>query len=354
MTTRVVGTPPQIVASSDGTRDRYRAALPVEGPGQWYQLATAANWIAGCGGALACHGFQYTSIAAGSSSTRRFWLWPRSLHESWLWSVELRAEYDIDAVDGYEGANGTITVTPGGDAYDFTLPSDTPKRFWFVQDPSSISEGEATITVAVDADSPSSVYINTVVISMLRRGFLSIASGSTGTYVSSCDKGQPIYEDTDFTDKFSAQSVWETVLDAKTGSRRQSIFHWSDPAGVTVTTTAFPGTSNIFAIDPAIQTRNMADGGGTTRNVKWNVYAKMNAAGSAEVRVTMTTGATSTITVTSTTATWHTAASFAIETDDLSASDTIRGASRDVARFEARRVSGTSVEVYAISVGEST
>lgn len=345
MTLSVLGIAPQLVASSDGTLDRIRAALPVMGHGQWYEMAQAVNWLGGVGGAIACAGVNSSLITAGNSALSLFYVWPRSQHSTWLWVVELKASLT-------DGARGTVTLEPGGDEFEFSLTNDQAQRFHFLQDPSSVAEGEASVEVAANADSPSSVRVQAITVSEVKRRFLSPTSGEVGVYASSCEKGNAIYENTTTLDKYSAQGVWEQVRDAKGNARRQMLLNVYDPDGITITTTAFPGSSNVFAIDPAVQCRNTTAGGSTTRNCEWNVMASQNGGGSSEVRLTMTTGAVSTITVTSTSATWHTAHNFAIETDDLSVSNTIRGGTRDSVRVEARRISGTSVTVYGVAIGE--
>lgn len=353
MTLRVVGTPPNMIGSTDGTRDRIRAALPVAGPGQWYEMAVGVNWLAGSGGALASQAMQYTLISPGSTETRRFYVWPRAAHQTWLWVIELRSDY-VSTTETPEGARGTITVTPGGDSFSFALDGDTPKRCYITPDPSSVATGEATVAVTVNSDSGSGVFINSITLQEVRRGFLDLASDTVGAYASSCEKGNAIYEDTTYDNKVSAQGVWEQVRDAKTASRRNKLFDWWDTAGVTITTTSYPGTSNILAIDPAVQARNTTGGGSTTRAVKVNVYAMQTGGGSSEVRFTAATGGTATITITTASASWHTPTSFTIETDDLSTASTIRGGTRDTVLVEVRRVSGTSVTVYGIGIGEDS
>ncbi len=345
MTQRVPGIPPRLMEGSDAL-NQIRAALPVAGHGQWNAMAIADNWLHGVGGQIACFGPGNAEIAAASTETYHAYAWPRAQHGTWLWAVQFVASSS-------SGAHGTVTLSPGSDVFEWSVGTTKPETVFFTHDPSSIADGGISIAVHVDTLSAGSVSVRTISVCELPRAFLPTTSASVGVHETSCIADQPIYANTDVDDKFSAQAVWEQVRDASTLCRRQKMFDWFNPAGVTATVTTFSGTSNIFHIDPAIQNRLL--GTLTARNTSWSVYALVTGGGAVgEVRVTMASGATSTITVTNTTAAWATPATFAIDTDELSETGWIRDGVRDTATFEARKTAGTSITVYGISVGEDS
>lgn len=344
MTLRVPGIPPRLLESGD---NQIRAALPVMGYAQWVPMGSAANWLAGVGGSLGFIGANGPVVAPAGSATWRMYCWPRAQHGTWMWSVQL------EATSSNAGGFGTLTVSPGGDAFGFTLPDSQPHEMLIVHNPSSVATGEASIQLSVDTGSPSNVRLLAVGLYELPRVVLPSTGGSVGVHETSCAKGQSIYENTTTTDKFSAQAVWEQIRDAKNGCRRQAIFNWYNPTGLTSTLTAFSGTSNLFTFDPPMQIRKIAQGD-DQRMAALTCYANVTGGGAVgEVRVVMTTGGSTTITVTNTTAAWATPATFAVECDDFSESDAIHGGTRDYARFEIRKTAGTSITVYGISVGEA-
>lgn len=347
MTQHVPGIPPPLLESGEHTdeRNQIRAAYPVLGFGQWQAMAVAANWVAGIGGALASCGPDAVDVAAGSSSTRRFYLWPRAQNASWLWAVEIEAQ-------SASGARGTVTLAPGADAFDWAVADDRAKTFLFPHDPSAIAPGEASVQISNSTTSPGAVRLRTVGVYELPRAYFGTATATVGVHETSCVGGQPIFENTTIDDKFSAQAVFEQTRDASTSATRSTLFSWFNPTGLTTAATAFTGTSNIFHVDPAMQCRLLA-AGATTRVVQWAVYANVTGGGAVgEVRVTVG-GGTSTITVVTTVAGWHTGL-VSVETDSPSESAFIRGGTRDEATFEMRKTAGTSITVHGIDVGETT
>jgi hypothetical protein len=344
MTQRVPGVPPRLMEEDD-ERSQIRAALPVQGYGQWHAMAGADNWLHGVGGTIATLGPGYSSISASNTATFHAYAWPRAQHGTWLWAVELVASAG--------GANGTVTLTPGSDVFEWSVASTKPETVFFTHDPSSIADGGISIAVHVDTNSAGSVTVQTIGVYELPRAFLPTTASSVGVHETSCIADQPIHENTSTADKFSIQAVWEQVRDASTLCRRQKMFDWFNPGGVTATVSTFSGTSNVFHVDPAIQNRLL--GTLTARDASFTTYALVTGGGAiGEVRVTMASGATATITVTNTTAAWATPTTFAIDTDELSETGWVRDGVRDTATFEIRKTAGTSITVYGISVGEDS
>ncbi len=344
MTQRVKPMPPNMLEATSAAQ-QIRAALPVRGYGQWETMAQCANWLAGCGAVLANAGPINETISAGSSHSRRFYCWPHdyATREGRLFIIEL-----VAASAG--GSHGTVTLAPGGDAFDWAVPNTKPHTLMFVHEPSSTTAGEVSVQVSVDSAAAGAVTLQTVTVAELPRWEHDDATTTAGTHETSCVGAQPIYENTDTDDKFSVQSVFEQVREQGDNHTRCSLFSWYNAAGLTTTATAFSGTSNIFRIDPAVQTR-LLTASVTTRTVAWAVYAVAAGASSGEVKVTMTNGSTSTITVANTTIAWTTG-TVSVETDSMTETALIRGGTRDTAVFEFRDVTGTGITLYGIRMGE--
>ena len=166
MTQRVPMIPPRLYEGSS-TLNTVRAGMPVLGAGHWSQWAQAANWLGGAGGSLAFAGPDGAAITAGSSAYRRFYCWPRTHHETWVWVVEFQASSE-------SGAHGTVAVTPGGNVFEWSVPDSDSRTITFLHDPSSVADGEATIQILVDAESASSVTVRSVGLYEMPRVFLDL------------------------------------------------------------------------------------------------------------------------------------------------------------------------------------
>lgn len=326
------------------TQNDIRAAFQVRGVSQWQDMAKAANWLAGCGGTLAVGmGDSGAEIAAGSSATRRAYVFPRSQHTTWVWTAMLRAS------TASVGARGTVTLSPGGTEYDFTLRDQTSTNFVWTHVPSSVATGEASIQIAVATNSPSAIRVRTIALYELPRHTLPSTSGTAGVHVDSCKSAQAIYRNTSPTDKYSIQAVYEQIRDAKDNCRRQAMFNWFNPTGIVTASGTF---TNIFRIDPAIQTRQLTNGN-TVGSVTCAAYIVVSTS-TADIRFTAASGDSETISVSNTTAAWTTRA-LDVETDDFTQTGLVRGGTRDTITVEIRKTGAPgNVTVYGISIGEGT
>jgi len=343
--------PPRIAPRlKDATNEpnSIRAAHRVLGPGQWQEMAKAANWLAGVGGSLGSLGATGAAISAGSSQTWKLYCWPRSQHTTWFWSVQLKAL-------GISGGHGTVTLNPGGTTFDFTLEGNRARNFGWTHVPSSVAAGEVSIQISVNAASPHSVMMMTVGVYELPRYALPSTGGTAGVLADSCGAGQVIYQNTTTADKYSVQGVYEQIRDAKDNCRRQALFNWYSPAGYTTASLTYV---NLFRIPPAVQTRHLTNGE-TVRAVTVAINGLVTGGTpgdtGGELLVTAATGDTLTFTYDGATssATWATG-SIDVETDDFSQSNLIRGGTRDTLTFQLRRTnSSSSFTVYGVSVGES-
>lgn len=334
----------------------FRATRPVKGPTQWKSMGHVLNWLTGRGGQLVNAGPDRVGTFTHAFT---FYVWPRSPHSERVWTISLIRRTN-------EAAFGTFQAPTGTEIGKWNMSASDPdgihipKLFAFQENIPSPSSTPGAITAKLVVDTQSDATVDIVGISCfeLPRAFLDVA-GAEGVDAATLAKGQPVYAGTG-----SGESVGELWaqgqdLDITTGvARRNKLFdfHRRVGSGLSITTASFSGTSNILAVNPPVLNRHMQDTS-TTRNAAWTVFADVtNGTTTGEVKVTATSGATSTITVTSTIETWTSVKTFAIDTEHISRLTTdggIRDGTRDRLRFEGRVASGAgTLRLFGISVGE--
>lgn len=316
---------------------------------QWKRMGYAANWLLGNGGPLVWWGPLYGTLAPSSAATLVGYCWPRTNNVNRLWAFDIGwsgADSCIVTFGFASALGGALTVTLTGEVTD---NNDNRRRVFLYKEAATPTTGgeQVSLTVTHHADSPATgIRVNGGTYSELPRAELP-ANG--GVEIDSLEINQPVMSTGNDSSANALVYHMRNARAAANASRRQAIFHWN---GFTaITTTSFV---NLFAIDPAAQTR-LLETGSNAQYVQWTVYAKVSGTTpSAEVRVTSGIYGSSTITVTSTTTIWATSKAIYAETDDLSQTANVRGGigSRSNLTFEARRVAGTSLTIYAIAVGE--
>lgn len=340
------GFPPNFfVANSNSASNRMRAALPVLGDEQWYHIGKAANWVRAHGGTLAYSGV-YGTISAGSQVAHTYMVWPRHEGHARIWIVTLIASAGTSA-------DGTITIgTPAPSTpADFTISGTKPQTFHVVQELTTKTDvpAETTVTIANSADSASPVIINAISCHEVPRQNL---QSEYGVELASLTALNPIVEDQDYTSDLSIEAAARHARIGKHVARKSCQFGFYSTTGLTTTSTSLTGA---FPLDCDAMPRFL-ESANTSRNLVWNAYAKVTGA-SASGEIAITSAAeTVTMTVTSTTATWHKDHTISVRCEDPTRWPTdggIRTGSRDTLTIQYRKTAGTSITIYGLSIGEA-
>lgn len=339
----------RITNAAIANRNGYQSGGLVIG-GQWQRLADLENWITGRGGCLVAPN-RGPGATTASGNTYRYNVWPRgeALHRMWV----VRAWGGVASFKVVSAENPTIIAQQRSGA---TLDqSSTYTLIVPVATPGSTAEEEATITVSQTGSGTVSNYaVDSIALYELPRSILQVGASENAVDLASCKPGEYIAD----RDEASVGGVLTAVENCRARARRNSIWHWASgfagvsSLGIQEATTSFV---NSFLLPQPALARHMYSGG-TTGTLAWRVYATAITT-NGEIRLTTTSGATSTITITAGAgyAWWPLAgaATFTVNSEDISTSNGLRGAAYDDMTIAARvAVGGGTMRCQAISVGE--
>lgn len=247
-----------------------QAARPVRGFGQWHQYAQAIAWAVARGGTLVTAG-PSGAVAAGASSTWRFYTWPRIPIVARLWCIGLSMR-ETDADDYH--ATGTFEIPDGAAGQDFAINARSRGRVTMLKYDEPISEtdapAEVLITMNVASSSGGSVYVEYIsCYEISRASMVEFGAGpEPAPNVVSNESGRIISEGN--AAGLSVDGVMRTVMDPDATIaqiRRSCYFSDYRPTGQVV------GTSpELLFLAPfyALPRVNTLDGG--TQLVKVAVY----------------------------------------------------------------------------------
>lgn len=351
MTGRVPLYPPQFPGATTAANG-VRIAAPVYGDGQWSEYGAFANWLIGRGSPLVIAG-PSELISNNSSDTHRFYLWPHIQNFARIWMVTL-------AKTSGQYMSGTITL-PDSSSRTWVIPEGTPPMQGILfpalelVDPPSGTAGGVEVTIAVDAapDEPG-IFPYAISCYEVPRATLADFGSVVVPDLDTLASGQLIY---DPADDGSVPAVMRASVDALSEARRACLFSAYFPAGVTITDTAFDGTTNIFttsgANDPPVVARHRHNAV-TSHTIAWAAYVESTGTTpGGDLRVTSTSPSGSDTQSIPTGPAWITG-TIAVETEDLSQAGGLRGGTRNPIIVEATRdADATNVTVYGFCMGET-
>ena len=351
MTRRVDEFPVNFSRATAGTTtvNTIRAATPVMGAGQWVDMGRAVNWLRGRGGTLVSANGYNTGVTAGGSVTFVYRVWPRYENHTRIWIVTLA----LPAAGG--SAYGTITAaTPApSTAADWSVVAtdNRPREFAVVHQLTTATDvpQEVTFQIASNGNSQSTVKVLSVELYEIPRTAL---SASYGAEISSLGSKNPIYENATASNDRSVEAVARHARFAKQVARKNHIFSWYLTDGVAETGSTFV---DLFPLYPFACPR-LLESGNTSRNLVWNAYAKVTGGTTTgEIKI-ITAAGSSTMAVTSTSASWHADHTTSVRCEDPTRWGTdggIRTGTRDTLQIQIRRVGATSITIYGICVAEA-
>ena len=361
-----------------------RAGSPVLGPGQWKDMALAASWLIGRGGMLFSQGPSANYLSSADAIMGFYGaMHGREQIKCRIWFLGL-ALSSGDALNYKYSATGSVTL-PNSEVQYWTLepatdpltglPTDPPtgqtKNFRFVEvitSPTNTTETPfaSPFIVTRDATSAAEVIISGLYcrdVPMQDVYTYAAAAQYTPDGVNGYKSGDVIQNITNSTVSTSALTATQASSTAGSGARnearRSSLFSWSgNRTYVAITST--PGYTTIFRQAPPILGRFLHYSSGTTREttriVKVHVLADCTGgAATGTFRATESTAsATGSVLVTGGTATWY-SFDLAVDCDDMTRIDVYggtRSGGRCTITFDGRVEGGTTLIIYAISVGE--
>jgi hypothetical protein len=324
-----------------------KSGLPVTGS-QWGSLARIVNWIVGRGGSLVtacCYGKE---LAAGANQTFRFYISPRHQGLYHLWVVTMR---------GGDRALGIFTPN-GGAAKDWYISGDDVETLFFLESVAqSRTPAESYCNIELYGGSVDSAYIYQIALYELPRTVLELGSDHGPADLATVSHGQVIRTSADGDQ--SVEGVSTGLITAKDACRRNGHFYWYYPPGIPITTVDYPG-DNLFPLSPEVCGRKIyadddAPDGTQGRTLTWRIYGKTSTAGRVgTVKLETTSGESTTVTLSSTSAGWSAAAEIDVDCEDLSADDGRRDTTWEELDFNAKiDTAGSTFTLYGISVYEA-
>jgi hypothetical protein len=327
-----------------------RNAAPVSAR-TWQNIAQNINYALGSGMQLIpCHVPHGGSavVAKNSSVDFHYRVEPRAQAMARVWTVVTqptaggRAQFTMQSPAG----SGT-TVT----AYSADRGTLTPVLYTQTLSSQSSAEAELSMRIAVgNGASDNDLQVMGIGCFEIPRAVLAQSTTDYGVDIESCGHRQPIYDATSA--YLSVTGCTTSLYQARIASRRSFLQQaWGSSTSLAWSTTS-TSYANVTEGAVPILGRKLYNGE-TTRNMRYKVYARHSAGGvSCSVRLTMANGATTTSTFTPTTSfTWlpSSAATIAVHSEDLDASDGRRSTTWDTATIDAK-LDSASGTLYIASV----
>jgi hypothetical protein len=348
---------PGVLALPSQTVNDIRAATPVLGLGQWYEMALAQVWLLAHGGTLVMHG-PYTDMDASQGFPCAVYSHPQNL--TWLWVVTLsRTSTGANVFGHFVGAGGT---TLGEWQLDSSIPNNTPQHFTFTEVFASVSEDfEFIPEVNVDSTSHACDLIGLHGYELPAHDVTVFGSADTPIVEpKTCTTHAPIYEAAGSAHE-SVAGLAEVLYALSSGAgligeaRRVTLYSWASPVGVSTTSGSLVAAP-IYESAPSIVARHMYNGVNTS-TVRVRVYALVEGApNTGEIVITAATGGTVTLTITSASLDWY-GGNLTVETEDLARNDDdggLRGGTRETFTVQYRTTGGsTAIGLFALFIGES-
>lgn len=329
-----------------------RTALPIRGTFQWEEMGWAAAWGLGRGGTLVMQGPSgpNSPVNPGSSTTWRWWTWPRAHIYARLWCVSLGMRH---ADPGAHVANGAIVVNAVQIGRFTISPAQTgqAQTFRFVQTIASPSAtpAEVTLALSVDSDAIWPVYLESACCYEISRATLTeYGVGPTpAPLLGTLQTGAIISESVDGSK--SIGGLVETVNDPsllQTEMRRSCLYSDFRPGGTIV------GTSytNINLRNPSVLARARY-AGESVRETEVAVYGH-GPAGS-NVKITADSGDSVTIPL-GTSDGWTDGFQLDVKAEDPARwgiDGGIPGGTRERLAIEGQRVGGSAGDCVVYGVG---
>lgn len=299
---------------------------PVLAPSQWSAIAGGAMWLRGKGAVLVPMFSPGGEAKTASELVFRFRVKPRSSAVQRIWTVLV----DLDPGVGEPSLCHVFVKAPATTgtavhALASAAPTGTdarlPTEITVVEDLSSKSSTEGEITVGIqfltNVDAGTMITTARVVGIACReqdRAVLVDDANDQAVRLETVRSGEPIA-------RVSNVGPWGALQTLRASDpRRVGIFHFANPDGISHTSTT---PTNLLSIAAKIQAQ-LVTRSTTKTAVKWAAYARSTTGVTVSVALSTSSGASDSVSFTSTTAAWSAARSININADDLSQADFLR------------------------------
>lgn len=310
------------------------------GPVQWGAWADQANHLLGRGGAIIPWATVDNELAIGATHTLRFKVFPRyqATHRRWIVALSTT------------GAGGRVWGTftdPSGGTTGYDLSGTTVRYITHDETISSrtASEAELAPTFSLDASSTKTARVVALACFEAPRTELTLDANDLGVSLPTLNAGAEIL---DGAAGYSVGAIADAVAAAETVAQRNGLFHFARHTTLALSMASGSWTT-IFA--PPLLGRPVYRSA-TTKTVELRARCRADALTSGSLRFTMTSGGTTTLTITSgMAATWLTG-TIAIDCEDFSDDAYGRRSSRfDKCTIDWQRTGGAgSIYLESISI----
>lgn len=314
----------------------------------WTSAAALENYIRGNGCSLVPRTTIGETIAAGTvTRTYRFRCRTNQFAKQRVYFLELLSATAGVSTIASVSVNGATAVSVGcSTSKASVVPVELTENI------GSPNQNEQEITVAVTSSATGSVTVMAIAIAEVPMAALA-PTADLGMDLGRVAPLAPI-------DIASVGRVQYDTVNATVGAinagRRVGMHHYvasgSEGAGITSTSTTFVSLYTAGCEAPHLGRYLYT--GDTTRTLTFKAYGKITGGATFSLRLTMTSGATTTITTTSGVAGWFgTSNTIAVDCEDLSVSDGRRSARWDVAAIDYKTSSGAqTLTLYSVSIWE--
>lgn len=323
---------------------RITAGAPVSAF-DWTAAGSLANYMRGRGSVLVPRNFINQQIAAGpNTGTYRYRVKPTGIAKAHVWLVELKS-----TTAGI--ATACSVVINGGAATSVTLSGVTtsvlPMEFYEAIGTPSSTEVETNI--AISSSATGAVTVIAIALAEVPVSEMNFATDGA------VDLGRvaPLAP----VDRLSLGIVGlaQTASEGLNQSRRNGHHYFAkatEGAALTTTSTTYAPIYTTACEPP--QLGRYLYTGDTTRALTFKAYGSVTGGATLSVRLTMTSGATTTITTTSGAAGWFGASNtIAVDAEDLTVSDGRRSARWDLAVIEYKVSSAIQTgSLWCVSIWE--
>lgn len=337
-------------------RDQVLPGRSVRAP-TWQDLAGATHWALGRGAQLIPFGSPCgVALSDGVRYTFEWRVRPRYQTHCRRWTISAYADAGGADLTIQAPTGGTILTQAIGDISRHARPIDYVERLG--------AQADATTNLTLDIEpTGSDVYIASIGCDEIPRLSLGVSANDKGMDLVRLRPSEPIWADEGGADE-GLQQLFDSLDVNQEIGRRVGHLAWSVPYladGISTDAFALSTSSGTFAnlfplAVPFLARPGRLSAAGvlpTTQNLAVHVHARNSVAGtSGEVRVTMASGASTTIAITGTSYAWF-SGTIAVHAEDMTTSDGRRSATWDDATIEHRRSAGAgTVHVVGFDMNE--
>lgn len=310
---------------------------PVRGGApQWGGIATATNALLGRGNTLIPHSMVVQALSAGATKTLRFKIWPRYACRRRLWISTYRTK-----------------GTAAGCAVTFTDPSAGTSVYTFgtgsagghfvhqhVEDVATPAASETAVapTWALAGSATGSPELLYVACFELPRPDLTLDANEYGIEIAKSNAGRMLYTTTGVGPGACATGI----AAAETIAQRAGIFAFARDTGSALSTTSGVD-ADIFlagAVPVCLGRKRYTTSTVTTLQVR--AYCRAGATTEGTITITMTSGDSATLAITSGMAAAWLTGEIDVDCEDLSVADGRRSARYDKATIQWKRTAGAN------------